>query len=302
MLKNCTELIVEDYHAHEAWSVSQWKLLPDHPELFQGRHVIKPPLWPMEDTPAMKFGRALHNVLEDPGYTFTVADHCCAKTAKGEPCRSQGSWLWHDEWYCGVHVKGHENAIQPDCMSHEDMAAIRLLEHNAHSQAFIQRLLSGDGMREWQLKATHEATGLAVRGCLDRVWVQPQGYIVADYKTVNFDPYNARLIAKRIHDLRYHWQAAHYSDLATAALGAPPAAFCFLWLQSVPPFNVVLTQLDPAAITLGRDENESALKCLADRLEKNCWTHDDFDRCLSCDLPAYAYKGVPSDYIDDLIG
>jgi hypothetical protein len=286
------------YHAMAGWSVSQWKLLADHPEEFYGFHVAHPPLWEFERTPAIEFGTKVHGRLLEPE-TFSArypeAGPCAAvlKSGKnaGQPCGNAASnRTRYGYWYCGVHAKSAPEPSEPvECLTSVDAARLNSIVRAAHADPKVYGCLSAPGEVEYSLFGTHAETGLQVRGRLDKWLEYGGGRIIVDLKTCAHDPANARLVAATCLARRYHLQAAAYLDLM-AAHGKPCDGFAFVFIRTSPPFNSCLWLLDDDSLNLGRLHNAIALRNLAERLASGDWTGPCHGKENYCSLPKWAFE------------
>jgi hypothetical protein len=267
----------DSYHADQAWSVSQWKLLPDHPEEFHGYHVVKPPRWEREITPALAFGTMVHARLLEPD---TFSEKCpeagaCAgvlKTGKnaGQSCGNCATMRdTSGNWWCGVHGKG-TGAQSIDCLSSTDALRLDSIVRGVHANPKVCGCLSAPGQTEYALFGTHAETGLKVRGRLDRWYELGGGRIIVDLKTCAHDPCNERLVAATCLQRGYHCQCAAYLDMMEGA-GLRCDGFVFIFIRTSPPYNSCLWLLNENAVDLGQRRNRLSLLNLADRLKTGDW-------------------------------
>lgn len=285
----------ESYHGLPEWSVSQWKLLPDHPEEFEGYFVSRPPRWIKEITDAIRFGTMVHSRLLEPetfAARYPQAGPCSGvlKTGKnaGQQCGNAASLQSSDgAWWCGVHGKG-TGAHEVDCLTPVDAMRINSIVRGAYSDPKVRGILEAPGEIEYSLFGTHAETGLQVRGRLDKWFEFGGGRIVADIKTCAHDPADARLVAATCLARRYYLQAAAYLDLM-AAHGKLCDGFAFVFIRTSPPFNSCLWLLDDDSLNLGRLHNATALKNLSERLVSGDWTGPCHGKENYCSLPKWAF-------------
>ena len=300
MFENVTHRAAQDdaYHHLPGWSVSQWKLLPDHPEEFYGFHVAEPPLWEFEVTPAIHFGTLTHARLLEPdtfSSRYPTAGPCAATLKSGKnagmPCGNAASnRTRYGEWYCGVHAKGSAEPAEPvECLDSVNALRLNSIVRAAHADPKVCGCLATPGEVEYSLFGTHSETGLQVRGRLDKWYEFGGGRIIVDLKTCAHDPANARLVAATCLARRYYLQAAAYLDLMEAH-GLPCDGFAFVFIRTSPPFNSCLWLLDDAALELGRLHNAFALKNLAERLASGDWTGPCHGKENYCSLPKWAFE------------
>jgi hypothetical protein len=291
----------DQYHGMEGFSFSQLKLLPAHPEEFYGFHVAKPPLWPREETDAMRFGTKVHARLLEPdtfAERFPRSEPCYGilKSGKraGQSCGASASMRTAgNEWFCGVHAKGIDcHAV--DCLSDDDAVKIEWIFDSCRSDKKIRALLECPGDIEYSLFGTHAETGLKVRGRLDKVCRAAGGRIILDFKTFNNYPHDERLVSATFIQRCYYMQAAMYMDLMKAA-GEPCQAFAFVFVRTCPPYNAVLWLVQEQDLLIGRRHNERALKDLQQRFITDYWHGSTFGEENTLHLPPWFYEKADAD-------
>ena len=265
-----------EYRSHSGFSYSQWKLW-DQPEYFEGLYVLSPPTYEYDETADMLLGTNIHSQFLEGKQCQQVPD--CYLTSNGQ----RRGKLW--EAYRDSHL-----AIE--CLNAKEMATVKGLRDSILSQPKIASLLWGEGSSEVKIAAKHEASGLSVRGMLDKVRWHDGEYLIADMKISAIDPTHSFGVSKRIYDFRYYMQAAAYVDLATAVYGMPPLDYLFIWCHKEPPYLVRALPLNPRAIELGRQHNDEALVEIARRLESGDWYGEGHNEVTETviDVPRYAYE------------
>ena len=297
MFTNVTHRQAQDeaYYSMEGYSVSRWKLLPDHPEEFYGFHVADPPLWTIEPSEAMKFGTMVHARLLEPdsfNERFPESTPCCetlksGKRAGGECGNPSGYRLSNGTWRCGVHAKGTD--AQPvECLTSVDAVRLNSIVRAAYSDPKISLLLTTPGEVEYSLFGTHAETGLSVRGRLDKWLRLGEGLLIGDLKTCAHDPCNERLVAATCLQRGYHQQASAYLDMMEAH-GMHADGFAFVFIRTAPPYNSCLWFLNDNDIELGRRRNRLALLDLAARLKSGDWTGPRHGKENFLAYPKWAY-------------
>lgn len=279
-MSDCT--IVErmpeaEYHARPEWSQSQFKLLPNEPELFYGRHVAKYPGWQLKPTPDMELGTALHAVILDGKPLVEIPGDVL--TSNGQ--RRGKPW----EQYQAEHA---DDLI----MLPKEIGGIRAMVDAIMGQDVLRNLFEADGFTEHSLFMVDDATGLPTRGRLDKFARLNGRMIIGDLKCTSIDPADKRQVEAKIHSFKYHQQAAHYWDLCEAAY-VTPVDFVFAFVRNSPPYNAVGWTLTPNAIELGRRRNRVALDDLRRRLDTGDWVGERHGYLSMADLPKYAYMDDP---------
>lgn len=267
-----------NYRAYPAWSQSQLKLFPDWPELFYGYHIAH--LWPFKRTNDMELGTQLHAVhLEKEELLIIPPD---ALSSNGQ--RRGKNW---DAWK-------QEHPDNPGILE-KDSIRIRAMCSSLESDSEIKKIIDADGLVEHSIFWIDPATGLRMKGRLDKMVIGNQRGVIFDLKSTSIDVTNKRLVDKHIFEMGYHKQQAMYVDAAKLAYGIP-FSFLFGFVRSKPPYTARLWQLESKEdIDLGRRHIDLARKDLKSRLETGDWHGGGHNRINFAQLPAYAYSDDPLD-------
>jgi hypothetical protein len=265
-----------EYHARPEWSQSQFKLLPDHPELFHGFHIAK--RWAVEVTDDMEIGTQLHGVWLEKKPLLIIPPE--ALTSNGQ--RRGNAWK---QW-C------EEHPDNPGVLP-KDAGRIQAMAEGGMADPVIRGLIEADGEIEHTVVWNDAETGLPLRARLDKLPVVPgSGYCILDIKSTSIDPGDERLVSAKIWTMKYHQQAACYVDAATLLYG-PPLQFIFLFVRNRAPFNAVAWVLNDNDLDLGRRHNRESLLDLARRMESGDWTGSRHGRLNPVSLPRYAWTDAP---------
>ena len=236
------------YHADRtSLSVTGAKLLLRSPALF--RHEQDNPTPP---TDAMLFGTAFHTRILGTGQRTIVipptsrakADQEAHKAAKAEAAEA------------GL------IGLTPDQDATLDAMAAAVRNHVGAS-----RLLELAPDREISAYATDPATGVLRRCRYDAIGPR----IAVDVKTsVTADPRELAgrwgIVAKRGYDQQASW----YLDVA-AANGRPLAAFGFIFVEKVEPYQVTVAYVADDDLYTARARNQTALERFRDCTESGVW-------------------------------
>ena len=238
-----------DYHNDPvpagSLSHSGAKLLLDCPARYQYR-LANP-----EHRDVFEFGRAAHTHVLGIGGPVTIIDADNWRTKAAQEARDE------------ARNNGHTPILSGDWETVQQMAAAI----TAHP---IAAALLADGTSEqsmfWQTPAGHwlraRADRLPTPGARART-------ILTDYKTApNAD--NASF-AKAVANYGYHTQAAWYLDGWATLTGEQDAAFVFIVQEKTAPYLVNVIELDPEALTVGRDRNRWAIDLWAECRRTNTW-------------------------------
>lgn len=153
----------------------------------------------------------------------------------------------------------------------------------------IARLAFKDGATEQSLFWRDPEFGIWCRTRPD--YFPRHGRRLVDYKTSTSA--NPRDFERRVHDLGYHQQAAHYLDGYEAVTGERPDSFIFIVQAKTAPYLVSTCILDAVAIEIGRTINRYAKGVFAHCLATDEWPSYRPDvaqrpRAFVVGLPAYA--------------
>uniref|UniRef100_A0A6H1ZNC6 Putative exodeoxyribonuclease 8 PDDEXK-like domain-containing protein n=1 Tax=viral metagenome TaxID=1070528 RepID=A0A6H1ZNC6_9ZZZZ len=197
------------------------------------------------DSLARKFGRAVHcYFLERERFVerFAVAGPCCEPLKSGErqgqPCGISGRFLTTTrEWYCGTHVKGHDDVSEPvDMIQASDLADIERMFEAAKSHAAVALLRAHGGC---EVSLLWEREGLPCKARFDKLIEKgPRGepYII-DLKKCAAYAIDSASVEKSI--VNYGWDAAAawYVD-GLERLSGRTAKFLWLFLEDGPPYDI----------------------------------------------------------------
>jgi hypothetical protein len=271
-----------EYRADARWSVSQFKLLPRHPELFRGRYITRE--FEFDPTVGMLFGTACH-----------------AEFLEGKQCRA----IPPDVLTTNGQRRGKrwelykESASSLECLNAKEIAAVRGIRASIDSQPRVANLLWGDGPTELSIFADDDETGLKLKGRLDKLRSMADGRVIVDLKITALDPDDPRKIAAQALDMAYHQQMAFYADLVEAAFGDPAAGVVMIFCRAKPPYTARAWIFNDNDIELGRRRNRLALLDLRRRLDSGSWTGDRHNELNAGPegmlLPRWAYTDDPGD-------
>jgi RecB family exonuclease len=256
------------YHGRPEWSKSQFGLLPEEPELFYGRHILKLPDWQLEESPQMRLGTAVHEaVLLKQDVKIIPAD-VLSKSGS----RAGAAWKQFEEEHAGE-VWLRESEADP----------VKRAVEAVRKRKFARRLLEAEGESELSIFWKDELTNLPLRGRIDRLCKIGSG-IVLDLKTAN-DPTSAGFPWKCL-DLKYDVQAATYMYGATQVFGVVPDCVVFIAVEVSPPYRCRIHEASQDdLLTPGYIKMKEALLDLQFRLESNNWETADAESVHTLRLP-----------------
>jgi len=259
------------YHRRPEWSKSQWCILPDEPELFEGRCVRRIENWQVKPTRDMEFGTAIHgSVFQGEPLKIIPSDVLSKSGAK-----SGGNWLaWKDE---------HP---EDGWLKESDADPYKWVIESVMRNKKARALLDLPGLCEHSIFWQHPNLDLMLRGRIDK-YCQVGNGIIVDLKTSS-DPSPESFPWKCL-DFAYHSQAAAYSWGASEVFGVQPETFLFIVVGNVPPYNCHVYQPDSDAIDLGWTRMQEALHDLDARLKSGNWLREDRDSIKRLTLPKKAF-------------
>lgn len=199
-----------------------------------------------KDTPAMKFGRAVHARFLQPDLfdqEYTVAPDCDRRTKEGKA-------IWAELMESGKEI-----------VSREDMETILAMEKEFDT---VRRWLNG-AETEVPLVWTDIETGVRCKGRLDAI---VKGGYVIDYKTTT----DAGTDAFRREALKYGYdlQAAMYMDAAREN-GYQPKGFVFIAQEKTAPYLVNVLHAGDAFLDRGVWIMRDLLSKYKECKDKNEW-------------------------------
>jgi exodeoxyribonuclease VIII len=198
-----------------------------------------------EDTPSLRFGRAVHCRVLEP-------DAWASRYAVWDGHRRGKAWEQWEAEHAGFEIltaAEHERARA---------CADAVIAHP------VARRHLHDGIRERALSWTDEETGLPCKARVDSV----NGHLLELKTAADIDP---RRFAAAAYRYGYHGQLAFYGDGLIAsgfALESDPALVC---VESVPPHDVIVYAIDSGLLELGREYYRSCLRRLAECLASDEW-------------------------------
>ena len=219
---------------------------------------------PLEDSPALAIGRAVHCAALEPNRFPTAYRpkqfHGSTKDGKAEAAAALESGmnlLARAEW---DDVSGMADAVR----SHPAAAA-----------------LLADGEAEASLLWTDAETGLRCKARVD--WLAPD--FAVDLKTTKDSSPSA--FAKSIANFRYHVQQAHYRT-GLESLGIPNDGFFFIAVDKTAPYPVGCYCITDAAEAVGFRLRQRGLRAWKKCVESGIWPAWRSPSIETLPLPAWA--------------
>jgi len=239
-----------EYHSSSALSRSGVTTLCRRSPLHFWAAHQDPHRKPVEETPALRLGSAVHAYVLEPEVwesDYAVAPRCDRRTKEGK-----ATWASFVEESEGKTVLKREEGAQAVAIGEA------VLKHD------LARSLVRGGASEVSVFWEDEETGILCRCRPDHL--PPSGQVV-DLKTT-LDASSA--FEKSAYNFGYHHQAAWYLYGCRAA-GIDCRDFIFVAVEKTYPYAVAIYRASNSLIALGREEVRYAIKYYARCLESGKW-------------------------------
>ena len=246
------EIPAEDYHADK--SVVGHSALVEmmkSPKHFHHRVTT-----PMEPTPAMEFGTAVHAAILEPEAfrsAYVVSPKFDRRTNKGKA----DAFQWETD-------NAGKSFIDQDAMDSLKAMQVSIAEHTG----------AGDLLHNCVTEQSYfwldEETGVQCRIRPDALVVDDQGEVVAMVDLKTAVDASKRKFSRVISDRGYDLQAAFYVDGLERAIGRQ-VPFYYLVVENAAPFGVALYKAGQRTIEAGRIKYRAALQMLQWCRENNRW-------------------------------
>ena len=233
------------YHAHPAVSKSHLDLIARSPLHYWARY-LDPDRKPVEPTPAMRLGTALHtHVLELDRWDqeIAVAPACDRRTKAGK------------EAYAAF----QDAAAGKTVISADDAEQVQAMARAVFRHPGAAMLLGLPGKAETTHMWTDATYGVECKCRPD--WLTDDGSIVVDLKTTK--DASPRGFRRSIGDFRYQVQAAWYLHGLEQATGRRPDQFVFICVEKEPPYACAVYAADAEMIERGHQQAMADLGELA---------------------------------------
>jgi len=259
-----------DYFAHPAISRSQLVDLQRSPLHYWSKHVDPNRIAVPLDTPALRFGTAVHTAVLEP-------ERFAAEYSVGPQVSSKASKTWRDAAAatdCILLTPDEDHAIKSICAS--------LKQHEAANKA----LFAAPGKNEVTFIGP-DKSGLELKCRADRI---TEGWVI-DLKTTQDASTNA--FAKSCANFGYHIQAAFYMRVIRNTTGHDPLGFAFVAVEKEPPYAVQVFKASKEMLDFGAKQVDALLEQLAE-LSVNYKPSTPWPSystaAVELDLPAWAMR------------
>lgn len=262
-----------EYRALDAVNWSTLKVLWQKSPLHY-RHALSAP---HEDSDTLALGRLRHTLCFEPE---RFEEEYAVWTGK---VRAGGAW----EEFQREHAA--KTIVRP-----QDIATARSFAAAFRAHPEVAEYLDGAEF-ERCVTWTDGLTGLPCKGRLD--WTNRRRSALLDLKsTADLDRRRFGLTAAR---LGYHYQLMHYADGCAHALGWTPERLIIVAVESAPPHDIAVLELDPDTRHIAATGLRDMLAKLADCRARNHWP-GRYPEPEYLQLPAYVFGDEDEETADDL--
>jgi exodeoxyribonuclease VIII len=237
-----------EYRKKEGISSTELKKIAKSPAHY--KHYKENPL---EDTPALLFGRAAHKyVLETYDFynEFAVAPICDRRTKEGKE-------TWN---------KFVADSEGKDVITQEQFEQIDAMRNAAYATPFVSKLLSGE--KELSFWGKDEDTGLVIKCRPDCITNWNGKHILIDYKTAH-DVENMKFYRDSI-KFGYDLQLAYYKDILEQNTGKDYMVV-IIAQEKTAPYVTNVFQLSNDYLENGREVYKEMLKIYKECSETDNW-------------------------------
>lgn len=259
------ELEAEEYHSGGEVSASFLKTFSAKSPAHAQAERLAPP----QETPALRFGRAVHaRILEPEAFEkrYAIAPRVDRRTKLGRE-------LWE------IFQAGHPNA---EALTEDEAVLLDGIAGAVESHPLAPDLLQG-GEAELSGFWTDPEHGLPCRCRPD--YARLADGVLIDLKTaVDASP---AAFARSIATFGYAIQAAHYAEAVRILTGERLRDWLFIVVEKTPPFAVAVYRLDSDALRAGHAARCRALHRLAECMASDRWPGYS-EHIEAIGLPAWA--------------
>ena len=263
----------------DSFSHSQIEDMIESPDLFHGRHISRPQVYPRKVSTAFDWGNVADAALTHPDGADAVMRVIPKHVLNGEGHRKGSPWT---QWK--ALNEGKILLKESECS--EILRAVQHCRENSASR----RILEAPGEFQRTIKWLDDETGLWLRCRLDKVSYFPEGLFLSDIKTCRSN--RPRKFSADAYEFGYHRQAAWYWD-GMVELGEDPMGWLNVAIGKPDPQECIVYSLRAEAVAKGREQNRDVLRELAERLQSGNFKPRETNTVLELDIPAYAYKANP---------
>ncbi len=231
------------------------------------------------DSPARKFGRAIHcRLLEPEAFKtrFLLAGKCEAiiksGAREGEKCNKNAGYYDGEKgkWYCGSHEKQIDGAVEPeDYVSLQEAANIERIVIAVKSHQVVKLLRLHGGC---EVSFIYERDGIACKGRADKLILDAPNWpnTVIDIKKCQSGKADEHSLQTSIRLYGWDMQAFWYVDGIERLTGKRPE-FNWIFVEDSEPFDVRVVSLEREMYEVGRCKVNGAFEIYKEALRTNQW-------------------------------
>lgn len=217
-----------------------------------------------EPTAAMEFGAAYHAMILEPekfAQNYAIFD-TEQRPDKTMTMAAKANIAWKEKFYADAANEGKTVIKKTDFDTIADMGMVLM------SNPDIANLLTG-GNRE--MTFVFEIDDCLGKARMDYVLRRNGKAVIVDLKTTT--DASPRAFGIAAYKLRYHAQAAFYTDVLAAELGIDPDDICFVFIaqEKDAPYVAQAYEVPVTVIRQGRDEYLAALAAFQQAEKNNDW-------------------------------
>ena len=258
-----------DYHAHSAISKSGLDEINKSPLHYWTKYLApeKPPVvW----TDAFTVGAALHSLVLEPqnfDNEFTILPEINRRTKVGR-----------EEYEQFEKDNKDKILVKPDQYS-LCQRMTQAIEEHPEASSYL------DGFGKAETSIFFEWDGVPCRCRPD--YIREDGVIV-DVKTANCA--HPTIWPRKAFDLRYHVQAAFYSEGYKQAFGEKPKGFVFVAVEKLEPFGVTVFKSSNEFLAAGKVDSAKDIQTFKQCKLADNWPGYAANEVMDLDIPHYARK------------
>lgn len=233
---------------------------------------------PEPPTEAMAIGSAFHCLVLEPDrfeerYVASPFEDYTSKAAR--------------EWRADVREQGvtplRAHSDDP-VRSPSEWDRVHRMRDAVMTHPYASALLLDEGPTETPVFWIDPETNRLCKGLLDK-WCAGH-HLIADLKKVPVEKGGMSAWARKVHEYRYHVQAAFYLDGMRLNL-MHPRAFVFVVVEEEPPYQVALYTLPDEWLAQGRTQYQRDLVAYGRCLDSGEWPAYPAE-IRECEMPGYA--------------
>ena len=271
-MSNLIKMPADAYHADTEWlTAGRLKEFARSPRRYKA--AIDGEL-KTDPTPAMLLGSMIHAAILEPD---TFSDHYVprekvdGRTKKGKEYNAK----WEKDNAGKLPVTRNEEEL------------LAKLQSSLQAHELSQALLGGDGLNEHVLQWTDEATGVKCKARPDRVLLANGNGLTSaciDLKTTA--DASPKQFSKTLSGLGYWRSAVHYLS-GLRHCGIPADAYYFLCVETSPPYEVAVYEMDRDALERAETRYRIELQEFSECQQIGDWPSLTTDDAIALSLPPW---------------